>query len=578
MSDGFFLLRPLWLLLLPLLGYLLWRLWQRQQRHGQWQQLLPRALQPWLLEHSHSGRQRLPWVLLGLGWLLAGLALLGPSGERLSHNELKRHDPLVIILDMTPRMLAADLTPNRLQQARHKIADLLQLRGDAQTALVVYAGSAHSVVPLSDDLNTSLNLLDALHPDIMPRAGQRADLAIGKAQQLLEQGANGAGRLLLLTAELSTQEQLGIRQRLGRNSQKLLILGLGSQAGAPIPDSQGGLRKDAQGAIQLTRLDATGLQALAEAVAGRYTNLQLGNSDLIALGLLDSGGQLRHRGEQLRLDVWLDHGHWLLLPLLLLAACAARRGWLFILPVGLLLAPPAQAMNWEDLWLRADQQGIRLLRQGQPAQAAQRFIDPQWQGHALYQAGDYVAAAQRFALGQHAADHYNRGNALARNGDLEAALDAYETALEIDGKLSVALHNKQLVEQVLALRRQQDTQASPPSDPPTPTANEPSTAGTPAQPAQETDRPTQQGSPAQNATEPGAADESTGPGPQADSLAPGATGPENGAALGQASSTPASREQQQALEQWLRDVPDDPAELLRRKFWYQQQHAEEAQP
>src|SRR5690606_26516705 len=160
----------------------------------------------------------------------------------------------------------------------------------------------------------------------------------------------------------------------------------------------------------------------------------------------------------------------------------------------------------------------------------------------------------------------------------EAALDAYETALEIDGKLSVALHNKQLVEQLLALRRQQDTQASPPSDPPTPTANEPSTAGTPAQPAQETDHPTQQGSPAQNATEPGAADESTGPGPQADSLAPGATGPENGAALGQASSTPASREQQQALEQWLRDVPDDPAELLRRKFRYQQQHAEEAQP
>src|SRR5690606_20821010 len=151
------------------------------------------ALQPWLLEQSHSGRQRLPWVLLGLGWLLASLALLGPSGERLSHNELKRHDPLVIILDMTPRMLAADRAPNRLQQARHKIADLLQLRGDAQTALVVYAGSAHSVVPLSDDLNTSLNLLDALHPDIMPRAGQRADLAIGKAQQLLEQGANGAG-------------------------------------------------------------------------------------------------------------------------------------------------------------------------------------------------------------------------------------------------------------------------------------------------------------------------------------------------------------------------------------------------
>lgn len=137
----------------------------------------------------------------------------------------------------------------------------------------------------------------------------------------------------MLTAELSAWSSWVSANDWGKCCEIFkAILGLGSQAGAPIPDSQGGLRKDAQGAIQLTRLDATGLQALAEAVAvGRYTNLQLGNSDLIALGLLDSGGQLQQRRATTPGCLAGSRPLWLLLPLLLLAACAARRGWLFIL-------------------------------------------------------------------------------------------------------------------------------------------------------------------------------------------------------------------------------------------------------
>lgn len=150
--------------------------------------------------------------------------------------------------------------------------------------------------------------------------------------------------------------------------------------------------------------------------------------DLRNLGLLGGATTLRDSGETTRLEAWADQGHWLLLPLLLIAACAGRRGWIFFLPLFFVLPRPALAFELDDLWLRADQQGQRLLEAQQPAEAAQRFQDRAWQGYALYQAGQYGEAAERFAAGDSAADHYNRGNALAKAEQLEAALDAYDSA------------------------------------------------------------------------------------------------------------------------------------------------------
>src|SRR5690606_23557343 len=137
--------------------------------------------------------------------------------------------------------------------------------------------------------------------------------------------------------------------------------------------------------------------------------------------------------------------------------------WLFCLPLLLLQPPPASALEFDDLWLRPDQQGQRLLDAQRPAQAAERFQDPRWQGIALYRAGDYAAAAERFAKGDGAADHYNRGNALARSEQLEAALEAYEQALERQPDLEPAQRNKALVEELLRQRQQQSRQDEQPA-------------------------------------------------------------------------------------------------------------------
>ncbi|MFO6123277.1 hypothetical protein ACLBU1_33295, partial [Pseudomonas aeruginosa] len=138
-------LRPYWLLLAPLLGWLLWKLLHRQRRAGRWQLLLPTAFQPWLLVGGAGRQNRMPWICLGIAWLLALLALLGPSWQQLEQPSMKRSDPLVAILQLTPGMLAGDLSPTRLEQARRKLLDLLRTRNDAQTAIVGSAASAHSL-------------------------------------------------------------------------------------------------------------------------------------------------------------------------------------------------------------------------------------------------------------------------------------------------------------------------------------------------------------------------------------------------------------------------------------------------
>lgn len=575
-------LRPLWLLAVPVLAWLLWRLWHRERQSGRWQLLLPAAFHQALLKGGSGRSSKLPWLALGLAWLLAVLALLGPSWQRVEQSNQKPADPLVVLLELTPQMLATDGRPNRLEQTRRKLLDLLEARRDAQTAIIVYAGSAHSLVPLSDDLATSRNLLEALKPSLMPEPGRRADLAVARALQLLDQAQLGQGRLLLITSALSEEERSGIQQALQKHSVPLLILGVGSREGAPVAQEDGSFLKDSRGAILIPRLDARGLQETAENHGGRYASMRLDDEDLRRLGLLDSPQTMRAAGEPTQLDSHVDQGYWLLLPLLLLAACAGRRGWLFCLPLLLMLPPQSShAFGLDDLWLRPDQQGQRLLQAQRPAEAAQRFVDPQWQGKALYEAEDYAAAAERFAKGDSAADHYNRGNALAKAGELEAALDAYEQALERQPELAAAQHNKALVEQALRQRENQQQsgegdsteQQAPDDDQAEPKE---STAGQPAEStAAQPTQPGSSGESSENSDVQGSANgagEDTQPSTSSElpSDAEPVAPPRTAADLGTAA------ERQQALEQWLRQIPDDPAELLRRKFWYEQQQRQDS--
>lgn len=546
-------LRPYWLLALLPVALVIWSLRQRRHRHGRWEALLPPALHPWLLADSERQRSPLGLILLGLAGLLACLALAGPSWQQGEPQNFRRNDPLVVVLALTPDLLATDVVPNRLLAVQRKLQDLLKARQDGETAIVVYAGSAHTLVPLTDDLPTMDNLLKALRPSIMPVPGQRADLGIAKALELLGPAPSASARLLLITSELDDRERLGIERQLEGRLRQLAILGPGTPQGAPVAAETGNYLSDAAGGIRIARLDEGRLQGIARELGGRYQRLQRDDGDLRRLGLLERPDDVRASAGQGPSD-WRDQGYLLLLPLLVLVACGARRGWLLCLPFCLLLTPPpVHAGSWDDLWLRRDQQGLQLLSDDQAGAAAERFTDERWRGVALYRAGDFTGAAAAFARDPSADGHYNRGNALAMAGRLEEALLAYRAALVLRPDLTAALRNRNRLERLLAQRaaaaqadaaaRSRKAQAANQSSA---QADEPASASTATPDATAAANPQQQAQ--------AGADWLVSPSVPDDSLA---------------------EEQHQAAEQWLREIPDNPAELLRRKFWYQQQQCEE---
>lgn len=449
--------RPWWSLLLPMVLWLLWRFWCRGRQTGFWRDLLPAQLHSVLLSGRDGRNSRLSLWLLVFGMVLAVIALSGPGWRQIEQPVLKGISPLVVVLDLSPAMLSPDLPPNRLTQARHKVTDLLQSRDGEQAALVVYAGSAHTVVPLSDDLRTTTNLLQALTPSIMPEAGRRADLGVARAVQMLQRNSETKGDILLITSALDSEERQGINAALRNSSYHLSILGAGTLQGEPVRLADGSFLKDRDGNILLPRLEDQTLAETARENAGRYATIQLGDNDLKALNLAQTPDDFKNGEEQRKLNLWQDQGYCFLLPLLLIAALAGRKGWLFCLPLLLVMSPPdAQAFQMADLWRTPDQQGQQLMRDHKPEEATNRFADPQWKGNALYESGHYNEALQQFRQDSSATGYYNQGNALARQGRYQEALEAWEQAMDIDPQLEQAKKNHYLVKKMLEQQQQKN--------------------------------------------------------------------------------------------------------------------------
>jgi len=451
---AFHFLRPAWLAALPLAVGLPWWLARRRARGGGWDGVVAPALLAALWLRPPGRGARWGWVLLGLGWTLAVLALAGPSWERQPQPGYRAGGALVIVLDMSPSMSAADLPPARLMRARLKIEDLLRRRREGQVALLVFADGPYLVAPLTEDVATLTNLLPALGPDILPAPGDDAAPALRRAAALLRDGGARHGDVLLLTDGMADfTAALDAARALARAGHRLGVIGVGTPQGAPVTAPGGG------GTV-MARLDEARLAELARAGGGRYHRLSVDDSDLAAVLPPQAARALdAARRSQARVQRWLDRGAWLLPPLLLIAALGFRRGWLGVLLLcSVALPPPARAAGWQDLWLRPDQQGYRALQHKQPAAAAQRFRDPFWRGVAQYEAGDYRAAAETFATlpGPEAA--YNRGNALARLGRLREAAEAYRQALRQQPDHADAKANLALVERLLRQRQKDQRQ------------------------------------------------------------------------------------------------------------------------
>ncbi len=462
--GDFHFLRPWWLLALLALP-VLWRALRASSADAEvWRG----AIDAHLLEHllvrgDDTKATRSPRWFIVVAWMLACIALAGPAWERLPQPLYQSKAARVIALELSESMLAQDVKPSRFARARFKIADILKRSGDAQTALIAYAGDAFVVAPLTDDANTVANLVDSLDPTVMPVQGNDAGLAIDLGVKLIHQAGIREGEIVLLADGASvTANAAAVRARAA--GVRVSVLGIGSEEGAPVALEQGGFLKDSNGNIVLPKLDSAALSALANAGGGRYARFSGDANDLDALlAPLKASDTASIAATQVQSERFLDRGPWLVLALLPFVALGFRRGWLVLLPLVLLLqSNRAEASIWDDLWQRADQQAQVQLDAGKPKEAQALAQNPDLRGAAAYRAGDYAAATQDFeradADGNSAETQYNRGNALAKQGKYEDALTAYDEALKRAPQMDDARANKQAVADWLKKQQQEKSQ------------------------------------------------------------------------------------------------------------------------
>lgn len=590
--QAFHFLRPV--ALLGVIPALLLAVWYFLRRFNSelFESLLSPALREALLS---TGKGASPWltpacIAIGLG--LGALAIAGPTWQKQALPAREQDDALVVLFDLSLSMYAQDVQPSRLDRAELELADLLHLRAEGTTALIAYAGDAHVVTPLTDDVETIRHMSSSLSPDIMPVLGSRTDKAIRLANQLLDNGAEDIGRILLITDGIR-----GLQASASACNPRyaVSILGVGTALGAPVPvpigSGQVQMLNDAHGNQVIAQLDRNKLKELANLCGGAYSDVRVGDEDLLALlpSIANGAGRLTDEQALQQVDMWVDMSYLFALPLVPLLLLAFRRGALPVLFLWLLLPLDASASWWDDLWKRRDQQGYEALQAENAQAAATLFKDQRWRGVSHFRGQSFVDAVSAFESTQdkQADDYYNLGNSLAYAGSIPEAITAYEHAIALAPDHEDAAHNKRLLEsmqqQAASNQQQQDQQnqqdqSGSDERQPSPSAQDPQQDNQQPQAAEQPSDPT--GQPQREEEH-----EQSGQGNQQQERSEskeqaGQSASEFPAEASQQEDEGARKDRQRELiESLLRRVPDDPGGLLRQKFLFEaRERSQSGQP
>ncbi|MFW2373830.1 MAG: vWA domain-containing protein [Gammaproteobacteria bacterium] len=295
------LLRPYWLLsLIPVL-LLCWALWRKQQQASSWRQLVDAHLITHLLVGETAQRRIRPLPLLLIIWILTAIALAGPTWRKQAAPFGQDQAGLMVVLKVSETMNATDVQPSRLERAKHKLRDLLELRKTAATGLIVYSGSAHLVMPLTQDDRIISAMIEDLTPELMPADGDALQQALQLSRSVFEKTAIPGSVLVMADAVAPAQVQaISAKDR----TMPVQFLSLQSPA-APIDTGMESVASTLQARVSQLTIDQSDVQQLAQRAQSRITSIN--NSQT---------------GEQ-----WQDAGYALLPLIALFSLMWSRKGW-----------------------------------------------------------------------------------------------------------------------------------------------------------------------------------------------------------------------------------------------------------
>jgi Ca-activated chloride channel family protein len=427
----FHFLRPQWLWLAVPAALVVWLFHSREDPERPWRGLVAPHLLPHLLV-GRAGRFAIrPVHAVAAFLLLCTLAVAGPTWQREPPPFVQDKAPLVVALDLSRTMDAIDVSPSRLERGKQKIRDLVGLREGAPTALVAYAGSAHLVLPLTEDRRILETYLEALGTNLMPKPGKDVASALAVGEELLAKEPV-AGTILFVTDGIAKERVPAFVAQKAKSRTQIVVLGVGTSEGGLVRDGKGFLTEGGRRVV--AKLDREGLEAMAREAGAFVATATLDDSDVARI----QRGIQTHMEAAVQNDPaarYRDFGWYLTPALALLGALWFRRGfslrWASVLVLGLAAPSPAAAADWRpvDFLATRDQQGRYYFDRGDYEAAAEHFQDPMWKGAACYRAGDFAGAVDAFARLETPEAYYNLGNAYARTGELKLAVAAYDKAL-----------------------------------------------------------------------------------------------------------------------------------------------------
>ena len=578
-SFEFKFLNPLWLLMLLPAWLILWRFIKYYQQQSMWEQICDPHLLSKLIPTAVKAKKGrwLNWILT-IALTLSILAAAGPSWRQQPIPLFESTAASVIVLDLSRSMLAQDVNPTRFKRAIFKARDMVQAQSDGETALVVFAGAAFVVSPLTDDKQTLLNFLDSLNPGIMPVQGSRVDLSISVAQKVLLASQSEKAHIYVLSdgaSELEAAKQQAAQAKSDGHS--VSVLAFGTQQGGPIKDATGRLARDEQDELIIAKVFFEDLQSIATAGGGRFSKMTASDDDIQYLLSdtdemnVDTSIDSKDRSLELPLNdgIWLV---WLILPFALLLF---RKNvfWVILLINVVSIDQQAYALDWQALWKNSEQRAYDAYKQGDYKDSGELSGNPQLKGSAFYRQKEFENAQSWYARQGSADAYYNLGNSLAQQQQFQQAIAAYGRALEIDPNLSEATYNKKLIEDYI--KNEQGQQAKQPDEndkgeesndessdqsesnqSQSEQSNEPTGSSNDELQSDSTAEQQQQ----QNQVEPQQAEKE---GPSEEDMAMKEE-------FNEQPETPES------IDRWINRLPDDPSELLRRKFLrdYQRQRSQ----
>jgi Ca-activated chloride channel family protein len=449
--EDFHLLRPwfLWLLLPAFAVLLIGLIGLRDQ--VKWKRVIAPHLRPYVIQKGSEGKMRWMQSALFIFLSIAIIGAAGPTWKKIEVPGKTLETPLVILLDLSQSMMATDIQSNRLERAKFKINDLLDANPRARTALIGFAGTAHTIVPLTGDYKIIKSHLDGLSPEIMPYPGTNLEAALVLADTLIRVTTAPATLLLVtddFTDELFSQLQRFVNQ--GKTKVEILPMNTVTGANVPAPGSSRPMR-DNQGNIVHSALNDNLLNQLHSIEKINVNRLTLDNSDMELLAKSISGNLEFKEKDEEKEDDWLDKGLWFVIPFALFGLMWFRKGWVIYSLVMMIGFTSCNSnSSFRDLWLTQDFQAQKYYDQGDFEQAAELFTDPMQRGNAYYKSGFYKDAIRAFSQDTTAMGAYNLGLAYYKNGDYAAAELAFGMAVEMNPDMGDARKNQTLMQQMTA--------------------------------------------------------------------------------------------------------------------------------